>query len=314
MNSIYVLELSEEKWYLHISKSDDINKVYMECKLISSFVRKYLPIKSYETTIIFNDYDLDTYLKKYMRNYGINNVRGGIYTELILSETENLIINNICENKLNPINKRLDMIDSIVDKYKDLDEWSKEKIEEEIRNINTNYEYYNKSKCLYNQMKQPINGNVFSYNIKKSLSWLNKMVIMNAKYILSGNAEKKKLCADYEFKQYIDVITEIKNACLIYNSYLSDSANEIKYSPIIHIRSPRIIFDEFMCHVNINTITDNFEIALKLIESIELIVYTVICRLQELEFDINSFGELYDDKVEYSLKYLNEKSQLYKNE
>ena len=57
MNSLYVLELSEEKWYLHISNSDDINKVYMECKLISSFVRKYLPIVSYESTKIFNDYD-----------------------------------------------------------------------------------------------------------------------------------------------------------------------------------------------------------------------------------------------------------------
>ena len=314
MNSLYVLELSEEKWYLHISNSDDINKVYMECKLISSFVRKYLPIVSYESTKIFNDYDLDTYLKKYMRNYGINNVRGGIYTEIILNETENLIINNNCENKLIPINEKIDMIDNIVDRYKDLDEWSKEKIEEEILNINTNYEYYKKSKCLYNQMKQPINGIVFSYNIKKSLSWLNKMVIMNAKYILSGNAEKKKLCTGYEYKQYVDVITEIKNAYLIYNSYLSDEITMIRYSPIIHIQSPRILFDEFMCHVNVNTITDNFEIALKLIESIEGMVYTVVCRLQELEFDIHSFGELYEDKVEYSLKYLNEKNQLYKNE
>lgn len=100
MIHIVVLQLVNNCFF--IGKTDDIlfniNKYNRNSNV---FTKKYKPIKLYEFKQNCNIYELDNTVKIYMNKYGINNVRGGSYSELELSQSqinilqkELLMINN----------------------------------------------------------------------------------------------------------------------------------------------------------------------------------------------------------------------------
>ena len=89
---IYVLQCEEDKYY--VGKTDT-NKFRIDTHFDSNgseFTKKYKPIDIYQIIPECDKYDEDKYVKKYMNKYGIDNVRGGTYTKIILdSETKNLL-------------------------------------------------------------------------------------------------------------------------------------------------------------------------------------------------------------------------------
>jgi hypothetical protein len=93
MFNIHILKLEENKYYICKSR-----------KFFNDWTEKY-PIVEVEKTVKDCDfYDIDKYTKIYMNKYGIENVRGGTYSELKLDENvENFLINefrtvnNICQ-------------------------------------------------------------------------------------------------------------------------------------------------------------------------------------------------------------------------
>jgi hypothetical protein len=107
MEYIYVVELYEDKWYIYFTTDSDFQ--YWECdENISEFIYHYHSIEI--NTIIPNcdKYDTDKYVKKYMKEYGLDNVRGGSYNNLKLTNFEKEFIQ-----------KKLDYIDIDNDKYND---------------------------------------------------------------------------------------------------------------------------------------------------------------------------------------------------
>jgi predicted GIY-YIG superfamily endonuclease len=94
---IYILKLRNNKYY--IGKTNNPNFRINEHFNIggSSWTKKYKPIKLINLIKNCDNYDEDKYTIKYMSKYGINNVRGGSFCELKLSN----------DNK-NTINKMLD--------------------------------------------------------------------------------------------------------------------------------------------------------------------------------------------------------------
>ena len=89
MTHIYILRLECNKYY--VGKCDDIYNKHINTTLQSDWIRKYKPI-SLEKTISkpFKsskcDRIVDTITKEYMSIYEIDNVRGGTYVEIQLSD------------------------------------------------------------------------------------------------------------------------------------------------------------------------------------------------------------------------------------
>jgi hypothetical protein len=98
MNSIkiYILKLSNSKWY--IGKTNNINKRFKQHinnnQIGSSWTDIYKPIKI-EKKINGSHFDEDKYVIEYMAKYGIDNVRGGSFSQLILNNYEKKIINKM---------------------------------------------------------------------------------------------------------------------------------------------------------------------------------------------------------------------------
>jgi len=89
MTNIYILRLEGGKYY--VGKSEDVKNRYQQHMngSGSSWTRKYRPIsleKTIENASPFDEYKIT---KEYMSKYGIDNVRGGSYVEIELSEFQN---------------------------------------------------------------------------------------------------------------------------------------------------------------------------------------------------------------------------------
>lgn len=88
---IYILKLKHHKYY--VGKTD-----YPEFRLKDHFnhhgsewTRKYKPLEVVEI-IEGDEYDEDKYVIMYMQRYGIDNVRGGSFSQLELSEEINNLL------------------------------------------------------------------------------------------------------------------------------------------------------------------------------------------------------------------------------
>lgn len=84
---IYVLKLANAKWY--VGKTDDVAKRYQQhVNGTTAWTRNYPPISIKETRELTSPFDEDKVTKEYMSKYGIANVRGGSYCNVVLDETQ----------------------------------------------------------------------------------------------------------------------------------------------------------------------------------------------------------------------------------
>ena len=84
---IYTLQLEEGKYYIGKTSNPDfrIEQHFQSGGAI--WTKKYKPLNVVEIIPDCDDYDEDKYTRRYMDKYGIDNVRGGSFCEVILDES-----------------------------------------------------------------------------------------------------------------------------------------------------------------------------------------------------------------------------------
>lgn len=84
MEQLYVLELTNKKYY--VGKTTDVMRRYEEHKSGqgSAWTSKYKPLKLLECKPLQSIHDENNITKDYMKKYGVEHVRGGIYTQIVL--------------------------------------------------------------------------------------------------------------------------------------------------------------------------------------------------------------------------------------
>jgi len=86
--NIYILRLEHGKYY--VGKSNNVLKRYREHADGggSVWTAKYKPIEFVQVLEGVSAFDEDKWVKEYMSKYGIDNVRGGIYSNEILDDVQ----------------------------------------------------------------------------------------------------------------------------------------------------------------------------------------------------------------------------------
>jgi predicted GIY-YIG superfamily endonuclease len=92
MESIYVLQLANGKYY--VGKTADVFKRFEQHKggKGSAWTKVYSPIKILEVRPLTTPHDENNITKDYMKKYGIGNVRGGSYAQVILSDDAHSVL------------------------------------------------------------------------------------------------------------------------------------------------------------------------------------------------------------------------------
>ena len=85
---IYVLECAYRKYYIGKTNNPQFRFEQHFTTNSTAFTTKYKPIRLYQLIPDCDDYDEDKYTLQYMEKYGIDNVRGGSYSKLILDANE----------------------------------------------------------------------------------------------------------------------------------------------------------------------------------------------------------------------------------
>jgi predicted GIY-YIG superfamily endonuclease len=103
MSTVYVLSLENNKYY--VGKTNDLksrlHSHFSGCG--SAWTKKYKPIKLITQYDNCEQFDEEKYTLIYMKKYGVENVRGGIHTQIVLdkSSLDNIMKamaneNNVC--------------------------------------------------------------------------------------------------------------------------------------------------------------------------------------------------------------------------
>ena len=84
MTTIYILKLRGDKYYVGKSENPQKRVDQHVAGIGSAWTKKYPPIKVEKTISDASPFDEDRYVKEYMAKYGVENVRGGAYTQIVL--------------------------------------------------------------------------------------------------------------------------------------------------------------------------------------------------------------------------------------
>lgn len=92
---IYILKLKDNKYYIGKTTNPKF-RITNHCnKQGSKWTSKYNPVKLIELIPDCDNYDEDKYTLLYMKKYGIDNVRGGSFCKIKLSDETKEVINNM---------------------------------------------------------------------------------------------------------------------------------------------------------------------------------------------------------------------------
>lgn len=82
---IYILQLEQGKYYVGKTTNPKMRLENHFDSTGSSWTKKYKPINIYQIIPDCDNYDEDKYTKIYMEKFGLNNVRGGSFCQIELS-------------------------------------------------------------------------------------------------------------------------------------------------------------------------------------------------------------------------------------
>ena len=142
---IYILQLELNKYYIGKTNNPDIRLDSHFNSNGSEWTRIYKPIKVYELISDCDSYDEDKFTLKYMEKEGIDNVRGGSFSQIKLSDEQIKLINKMikgasdkCFNCGESGHFIKDCIESKIQDY--LKDLNNENIQNETIKINSIYE------------------------------------------------------------------------------------------------------------------------------------------------------------------------------
>ena len=209
---IYILKQEQEKYYIGKTNNPNLRLKQHFNTEGSKWTEKYKPIKIDQIIDNCDDFDEDKYTLIYMKNYGIENVRGGSFCELILSDSDIETIKKMIKgstNKCYLCGKDDHFMNNCTKKYNSLyKKFNKLDYYKQLNSNNKNYIKYD-----------PINDNHCIF-----CNTLNK----NCYYELYGQYYKNIV---YENNDNIDIIkveeTNIHNISLIVED------DKVKYRNIV---------------------------------------------------------------------------------
>lgn len=310
---LYPLKLSNNKWFIYVTREQNIKAVYELSKYRYEYIYNNSPILSHECTKINDILEIDYFVKKYMRLYGIDKVRGGSYTSEILSiEEQNILLKEI-NQKFNNLDKP---VDTTISEYNNISDWSLETIENRKKELLKKIETYYFDQEKYNMfMKKLYNTErIIERKILLDIEWLDQIIdqLINEYYKVNND----NIMNDEIYEVPEIVINTYKNVRKIIiglnkkfieiyeNEEYVYCSNEILEQMIQNLDNLFTITDYT---ININEIIINKEYVFR---QLNYMYYCLINKKDEYEFDKNDYPENFEMMTKWKLNKLEEYQEI----
>jgi hypothetical protein len=309
LHTVYALELSHKKWFIYVSSEHDIKDVYLKSQLQHEYIANHLPILSHNSTNIHDVLDIDYFVKKYMRMYGINNVRGGSYSNEILSSNTKEILEKEINATFNDYNQ---IIDKTIDDYKTISTWSIEKINNEKDELLKQQKLFTQENERHNILQQPFVNTDKKINrqIIEEYNWLTNNIDDLINTYITSNEENQNINDEqtYEVSSHTQSkYISLKNTLHGLNQrfYQTYEGENYLYSSYDEINDYINVLEPFFL-INDNPIDFESVVSNKynVLRQIEYMIYSLITLLDEYTFDIKSYPENFTFITNWKLQQL----------
>lgn len=309
---IYVLLLEKNKIFIHASSSINTEDIFNEYKLLYDVSLKYPPLTILDSIMITPSnqlimdssshstknlmkknpniflLDINKYVKQYMILYGLDNVRGGNYSDEYLDENTM----NFLKKEINTDNfsHQEEILKQYNEYKKNLQIDNKFEPEEQEKNL-FDYEKYTILQNKYNTLKKINDNTNFDTQILNELEWLYRISKESGHFTYREAPENKE-----RYKKIVSLIKELRKK---YEEIVVERYDQQNISPYyVYMKNPEFLFDNFFYHQNKkDRLFLKDEDGEKLWELFELLYYTIYNRLQELEFDLSYFPKDIEELV-----------------
>jgi len=298
---LHVVLLHDDKLLLHATMNTSENEqvILLECKIMSEYARKHHPIRILESVVLYQNSEIDFFVKKYMKAYGINNVRGGSYSSCELSKDEIHFIKREHEINLEKIHNSHGLYTSMLNEYQDIHKWPLDKINQEMTIVNLKRTQYEKEVKMLQNLS--VRNDIATTRVfLADLKWL---INQCSKYMNIPNHNCHPELTRHEIRaKYKQIVEKMKAIHKITQEHVE---LDVKYEPQIHLYAPETAFDIFILHNNYDiTWEDHVKIIIRLIEYNEYMFYCVINRLDEYAFDVSTYPPNFKEITQYKTNYL----------
>ena len=292
---IYTFELSHAKKFLYSSFPKEESKLITEATLYYDYLKIYPIRQIIDKKIQRTGFDIDIITKDYMYYYGINNVRGGSYSNVIFTKSQEEVLHEEFNTFENADQKPKEyFITLLLEDYKDRLN-TKEEVQKEIARITKQREQYNIDKERLDKFK------IFSPWIYTFGDHMIHLRLQCSLYDIKCDSSNCHKDVYYDSVRYKELLKKIK---IVY-SFITENFPEIvekkDAGDLVYCKYPEFIFDKFMYkHEGVGSLDSVNKIC-------DLFIYFgdfLLNRMNEYEFDILSYGFEDDWTFSRRLHYL----------
>lgn len=318
---LYVILLENDKYFIYCTDSTEDTKIIIECLFLFPFAKTYKPKKIIETLYHIDEFDVDKMVKKYMAQYGINNVRGGSYQNEKLTYLQESVLKQELAyvNTSGTHNPSLKMEEKMryfiyhelfhIIKYDD----RFNEIPELHKNIKDQQE-------LYENIHKKLGKILWAHNDENSTRYmLDKTLIEKIQYLQQYIIERR-FVSETQNGPNREIIQLYKELMIYFKHFnrifIDNNFNLYDFTQLdmqmVFVSNPEFIFSPYVCMSRYNQSMSFLDRDIKINEASELckvfegICYWCLNRIDEYEFDLKSIPEnikLKTEMVDFLLEF-----------
>jgi hypothetical protein len=316
---LYAIELENRKVFLHVCRPVKSDHLFPECQVMFSFVKKNPPVRLLNEIEIDDVLRVDYYVKYFMRHYGIENVRGGSYSDEVLPDALLASLQIEIGATFDDYKKRNDLYEEIKQFYKT------HKVNEvdETTKLNAKLENFQARQELLKKLSFEGSESVIS-----DLDWLKQSVEKKKGLYPPLTVFEKLLTfrplptiSSSERNRYKNIIN---NVLIMIDSYydicdgrvaedkldpyfrnrlLSIRENQVEKT--ILVEKPQFVLDNIFLHpYSIPSWNKYLEIADELLENLTNVAYIMKNLREEVSYDLSQVPPDFEKRAQYSIEFL----------
>lgn len=302
MRTIILIQLQGSRYFLCSREETELLspiRLFLELTVQYDFLKTYKPVSICEKWTDTHPTDLDTHVKKQMLIHGIDNVRGGSYSQPFLT------VHQISLLKTEIYGNTQDDSDSVIKEIVEMygkRAMTNEELKTELDELTRNYEKYKGEK----EMLDTIWVDISAAHV--DIRWLETMC-ETQKEEWRNRASNVGLATTtpiyrLEYQENVKIYRRVLR--LLWKMY-SIVINILEHPYVVtnkNIQYPQFLFDDFMYHGYFTHFPKMMDMVSEVCSTYRFFVTVIENRIAELEFDIKTWGENTDLRFRYSIALL----------